>query len=200
MQTFQFCRQLHELYSDHCGNLFFFLCKDNVHFCPWRRTHHQFLLSELQKGCEYICHVSSLLIIFTCFFFFYIYTLWILLFFQKKMVAKMSICERWEFEPSLASPLKGQTASLWQRLHCCVRRPCQPRTEATRRSADGILHSVSLVPMVLQVCFRRDCNCEPGHVLLVSLTPSQPYFPAACLHLHLCTYASTVTLWGIYAI
>lgn len=104
----------------------------------------------------------------------------------------MSICERWEFEPSPASPLKGQTASLWQRLHCCVRRPCQPRTEATRRSADGILHSVSLVPMVLQVCFRRDCNCEPGHVLLVSLTPSQPHFPAACLHLHLCTYASTV--------
>lgn len=46
--------------------------------------------------------------------------------------------------------------------------------------------------MVLQVCFRRDCNCEPGHVLLVSLTPSQPHFPAACLHLHLCTYASTV--------
>lgn len=43
--------------------------------------------------------------------------------------------------------------------------------------------------MVLQVCFRRDCNCEPGHVLLVSLTPSQPHFPDACLHLHLCTYA-----------
>lgn len=112
--------------------------------------------------------------------------------FKRKMVAKMSICERWEFRPSPASPLKGQTASLWQRLHCCVRRPCQPRTEATRRSADGILHSVSLVPMVLQVCFRRDCNCEPGHVLLVSLTPSQPHFPAACLHLHLCTCASNV--------
>lgn len=108
--------------------------------------------------------------------------------FQKKMVAIMSMCLKWEFEPSLASPVKSQTTLLWRRLHCCVRRPCQPRTEATRRSADRILHSLSHVPMVLQVCFRRDCHCESGHVLLVSVTPSQPHFPAAFLHLHFCMH------------
>lgn len=131
-------------------------------------------------------HASTLLLIFTLF---YIYTLYV-----------------WEFEPSLVSPMKSHPVSLWPRLHCCVRRPCQPWTEVTWRSADGILQSVRHVPMVLQVCSGRDCDCEPGHVFffLVSVTPSQPHCPAAFLHLHFCmrTYIGKQiqTLRGIYVI
>lgn len=54
----------------------------------------------------------------------------------------------------------------------------QPRTEATGRSSGGILLSVSHIPMVLQVCFRSP-DCEPGHFLLVSVTPSLSHFPPA---------------------
>lgn len=49
----------------------------------------------------------------------------------------------------------------------------QPRTEATGRSAGGILHPVPPVPMVLQVCFRSP-DCEA-----VSVTPLTAALPCS---------------------
>lgn len=47
--------------------------------------------------------------------------------FQNETVAMRGLllkssCWGWEFEPGLVSPVKSQTASARQRLHCCVRR------------------------------------------------------------------------------